>query len=331
MKEKTRQNETEKLENRKPEKMLNAKKNEAFAFPKASIVVATYKNPTVLKKALNGMLSLDYPNDFEIIVVDDGSNDGTVEMLKKDFGKEKRIRFFWFEKNMGVCKARNKGILEAKYPIVVNMDHDCIPEKDWLKKIVAGFSDSKIGVVSSFGYYGGTSTAFRKELLDKVEGYDEAYRYYREDTDLSFKIMDLGYEFKVVKADYEHDHKVTAPKGIFGLLKHTHKRLKYHMNDVLLFKKHPKLAGKFLNVRFGFLVDPRADFGIVAGTWRNPFDRESKSKTKWLELSSPQGITFIQNKSPLHALAIILVGIGFVFAIKVYRLAGSIKHGKLLF
>ncbi len=299
-------------------------------FPSASIVIASYNNAPVLRKVLKGMQELEYQNNFEVIVVDDASTDNTKEMVEKEFGKEKKIRFLRFEKNQGVCRARNKGISMARFPIVVNMDHDCIPEKQWLKKIVAGFNDEKVGVVSSFGYYGGTSTAFRKELLEKVEGYDEEYRYYREDSDLSFKIMDLGYEFKVVQADYEHDHKMVKPEGLLALLKHVHQRLSYHMNDVLLFKKHPKLAGKFLDVKFGFLVNPLADFGIVAGTWKNPFDKGNKNSLKHLELASPRGITFVENKSPLHAIAIILVGIVFVFAIKAYRLAGSIKHGKLL-
>jgi GT2 family glycosyltransferase len=251
-------------------------------------------------------------------------------MMQKEFGKNKKINFEWHKKNSGVCKARNKGISMSKYPIVINMDQDCIPEKNWLKKMVVPFENPKVGIASAFGYYGGTSTAFRKDLLEKVGGYDESYFYYREDSDLSFKIMDLGYKFVVVKAEYEHDHEMIKPKGLWNLLKYVDKRLKHHMNDVLLYKKHPRLAGKFLDVWLGFLVNPFADFGIVAGTWRNPFDKGNKKKTKWLELSSPQGITFIENKSPLHTLAIFLIGIGFVFAIKFYRLRGSIKHGKLL-
>ena len=299
-------------------------------YPKASIVVASYKNPRVLKRALKGMLALSYPSTYEIIVVDDGSNDSTKEMMREEFGKEKKITFFAFPSNQGVCKARNKGISLSQHPIVVNMDQDCIPEKEWLKKIVAGFDSDWVGVVSSFGKYGGTSTAFRKALLEKVGGYDEQYFYYREDTDLSFSIMDLGYEFKVVQADYEHDHKMVRPHGILNWIKYVNKRLQYHMNDVLLYKKHPKLAGEFLDVKMGFLVNPLADFGAVAGTWRNPFDKKGINKTKWLELSSPQGITFIENKTPLHTLAILLIGIGYVAAIKTYRLAGSIKFGKLL-
>lgn len=310
-------------------------------YSKVSIIISTYNNASGLKRVLKAMLELDYPEEFEIIVVNDGSSDGTREMMKNEFfekefiakgndsGKilEKKIeknislKFIDFEKNQGVCNARNAGIKIAKFPIVVNMDHDCIPSKDWLKKIVEGFDSEKIGIVSSFGYYGGTSTAFRKDLLQKVGGYDEEYGYYREDTDLSFKIMDLGYEFKKVKADYEHDHKMVKPKNLNELLKHVLQRLKYHENDVLLYKKHPNLAKNFLNVKFGFLVNPMADFRTATGTWH---------KEEKFSLSSPRGIVFLENKTPLHAIAIVIVGIGYVFAVKTFRLIGSIRFGKFL-
>ncbi len=293
-----------------------------FNFPKASIVIASYNNKVVLEKVLDAMLVLDYPNEFEVIVVDDGSKDGTIEMLHKKFGENKKIKIIGYGGNKGVCMARNEGIKLARFPIVVNMDHDCIPSKVWLSDLVKGFEDSKVGVVSSFGSFGGTSTAFRKEILDKVGGYDKHYFYYREDTDLTFKIMDLGWQYKIVKADYVHDHKEIAPKGKKQWMKYVLKRLHYHENDVLLYKKHPKLAGKFLNVKLGFIVSPKSDFNVVVNKWNG--------SSKKLKLCSPRGLILIENKSPLHAIAIIFCGIIYIFAIKFFRLIGSIKFRKLL-
>ncbi|MFH1257055.1 MAG: glycosyltransferase family A protein [Candidatus Diapherotrites archaeon] len=289
--------------------------------PKASIVIAAYNNAKTLERVLDAMLELIYPNDFEVIVANDGSTDGTEKMLAKEFGKQEKIKIINLQHG-GVCKARNAGIKAAKFPIVVNMDHDCIPAKNWLKEMVHGFSHEKTGVVSAYDYFGGTSTAFRKELLEKVGGYDEAYRYYREDTDLSFKIMDLGYEFKLVKADYVHDHEMVKPKGFGGMLAHLLQRLSYHQNDVLLYKKHPtKICEEFLHIKFGFLANPLDDFKAATGLWQ---------KGAKLSLSSPRGIKVIENKTPLHTAAIFLAGIAYVFAVKASRLYGSIRFGKLL-
>jgi glycosyltransferase involved in cell wall biosynthesis len=285
----------------------------------ASIVIAAHNNAKVLKRVLEGMRALKFKGKYEVIVIDDGSKDNTNEMVKS-FLRNKNLKYFKFEKNQGVCKARNKGISLARYEIVVNMDHDCIPKKDWLERIVNGFDSPKIGVVSSYGAYGGTSTAFRKELLKKVGGYDEDYGYYREDTDLTFKIMGLGYEYKQVKADFEHDHKEVMPKGFVGLARYVLKRAKYHMNDVLLYKKHPtKICKEFLHIKYGFIVDPYKDFSIATGLWQGKFN-----------LSSPRGIIFMEADSAPKKIIIVFAGICWIILVKSARLAGSIKHKKLV-
>lgn len=294
---------------------------EKFVFPRVSIVIATLNNAKTLRKVLLGMLKLDYPSEFEVIVVADGCTDETSQMLKKEFGKTRKIKFIELNRS-GVCKARNTGIEKARFPIVINMDHDCIPDKNWLKEMAKGFAEKKVGVVSAYGHFGGTSTGFRKELLDRVGGYDRDYFYYREDTDLAFKIIELGYEFKRVKANYVHDHEMAKPKGIIEFSKHVLQRIAYHQNDALLYKKHPnKLCEDFLNIKLGFIVNPVSDFKTATGLW------QKKGK---FELSSPRGITFLKNKSIAHSFLIVLGGILYVIAVKISRLIGSIKHKKLL-
>ncbi|MEM0360057.1 MAG: glycosyltransferase family A protein [Candidatus Diapherotrites archaeon] len=293
-----------------------------MVFPSVSIIVATRNRANAVVKTVKGILAVSYPSKFEVIVINDGSTDNTREVLEKEFGKNKKVFLIHFDKNFGVCRARNAGIKKARYPIIVNMDHDCIPEKDWLKKLVEPFSNPKIGIVSSYGGYGGTSTAFRKEVAERVGGYDEEYFYYREDTDFAFKIIEAGYEFKAVKAGYFHDHEETKPKDFFALLGYALQRLKYHQNDVLLYKKHPnELTRNFLNIKFGFLVSPAADFGLATGRWKGKGG---------FELSSPRGIKFIENKSPVHFIAIVLLGFFYMLALKATRLYASARFGKLL-
>jgi hypothetical protein len=90
---------------------------------------------------------------------------------------------------------------------------------------------------------------------------------------------------------------------------------------VLLFKKHPVLGKKFLDVRLGFIVNPVKDFRVATGTWASGVS---------YSLSSPRGITYLENKTPLHAVLIFFGGLAWVTALKIVRLYGSIKFKKLL-
>ncbi len=292
-------------------------------FPFASVVIPAFNNRDGLRNVLKGMLALDYPGEYEVIVVDDGSGDGTPEMLDREFAGNPKIKAIHLPRS-GVCKARNAGIRASKGEIVVNMDHDCVPERDWLKRMAEGFAESpRVGVVTGYGGYGGTSTGYRRELLEKVGGYDEDYFYYREDTDLTFKVLELGYTLKQVDAPYRHDHKVEQPKSFLDAFGYGLKRIGWHRNDVLLWKKHPnKRCAEFLHVKFGFLVDPRYDFSVATGTWH--------AGGGTFGLSSPRGIVFLENKSPLHALIIALMGLLYVVAVKIVRLHGSLTFRRLL-
>jgi len=292
------------------------------SIPSASIIVCAYNQAGVLEKSLDAMKQLNYPSEYEVIVVNDGSTDSTKQLLDKKYAVDSLFRVIHLKKNSGLCVARNAGIKQAKKEIVVMMDQDCIPTKTWLKDLANGFDSEKIGMVTSFSKdSGGTSTAFPKKVLEKVGGFDENFFFFREDSDLIFRVRDAGYETKFVKARFEHLHQQTKPKSLIDFAKYGIKRVKNHVNDVLLFKKHPKRAGELLDVKLGFIVNPKNDFAVATNLWHP----EGK-----LKLSSPQGITYIEAKTPAHTLIIILGGILYVLAVKTARLYGSIKFGKLL-
>jgi len=303
--------------------MKNKTKNKEL--PKASIVVLTHNRAKVLDKTLKGMLRLDYPNEYEVIVVNDGSTDNTKDVLNSYQGNKKIVAIN--EERFGPCKARNNGIKAARFPIVVIMDDDCIPSKDWLINLARGFDSPKTGMVSSYSLFGGTSTAFRASVLDKVNSYDEEYFYYREDTDLVFKILDAGYKGKLVDAEFKHDHKLEKP-SLGKLINHALERASYHKNDVLLYKKHSERARKFLNVKFGFIVDPLEDFNRATGRWADIGRNEGRTKN--ISLSSPRGLTYLENKTPIHTISIVLAGLLYVLLVKLVRLYGSVKFKKLL-
>lgn len=112
--------------------------------PLVSIVICTYNRKNLLRDCLNSVYAQAYPkSNFELIIVDGGSTDGTEELCKGF----PQIRFIT-ESRHGLAYARNKGAELARGSIVVYTDDDCIVDNHWLKNLVAGFqfSESIVGV-----------------------------------------------------------------------------------------------------------------------------------------------------------------------------------------
>lgn len=86
-----------------------------------SIVIISYNSKEFIKRCLNSLLNSGANLEIETIVVDNGSQDGSVELLRADFAQVKLIQN---EKNLGYPKACNRGIKEAKgrYIFILNSD-----------------------------------------------------------------------------------------------------------------------------------------------------------------------------------------------------------------
>jgi len=102
-----------------------------------SVVIPAYNEEENISKLLNALLMQTRIPD-EVIVVDDGSNDGTVEIVKTHSGV-KLIE----GPHEGVNAARHKGTLKATSDIVLQTDADCIPPRDWIEEVVSGFEADK--------------------------------------------------------------------------------------------------------------------------------------------------------------------------------------------
>ena len=104
--------------------------------PKVSIIIPTYNRLPMLKEAVDSVLAQDF-EDFELIIVDDGSTDGTAGEITKYGG---RVRFLQHQQNRGVSAARNHGIHHAKGKYIGFLDSDDL----WVKgklKIQVNFLD----------------------------------------------------------------------------------------------------------------------------------------------------------------------------------------------
>jgi len=96
-----------------------------------STVIVTFNSRGFIKECLSSVFAQDY-RDLEVIVVDNGSSDGSVNFIKE---KYPRVVLIENTKNLGSCKARNQGIEIAQGEWILTLDCDIVLEKDFLRKI----------------------------------------------------------------------------------------------------------------------------------------------------------------------------------------------------
>lgn len=111
-----------------------------------SIVIVTHNGLKYIDACVNSIYSSNIKN-FEIIVVDNGSCDGTVKFLKNKY-KQNTLKIVELDKNYGPAKARNQGVKEASGKYLGFLDNDTIVQKDWSNEAKKAFeNDDKLGIV----------------------------------------------------------------------------------------------------------------------------------------------------------------------------------------
>ena len=95
-----------------------------------SIIIPSYNRAPIINRAIQGVLDQTF-EDFEIVIVDDGSTDNTKEILQEYTG-DTRIKYI-YQTNAGVCAARNTGAKEAKGDYLIFLDSDDTVEESWLE------------------------------------------------------------------------------------------------------------------------------------------------------------------------------------------------------
>ncbi len=220
----------------------------------ASVIVPVFNAESTVSECISSLLKQEFSAKFEIIVVDDGSTDKTLERIKKIKGI-KIIR----QKNSGPATARNNGARNARHEIVVFIDADCIAEKNWLE---IEYRYKKMKSSKKIDWIGSYSAAYRKEIFLKEQGFSREFlKASGEDPDLSYKLSEKGYLLKFnPKAIVYHKH----PSSLSDYL---HRKYVHAFWRVLLYKKHSAKAAvdsytpqtlkaqiAFLGLFFAFLV-----------------------------------------------------------------------------
>jgi cellulose synthase/poly-beta-1,6-N-acetylglucosamine synthase-like glycosyltransferase/peptidoglycan/xylan/chitin deacetylase (PgdA/CDA1 family) len=130
---------------------------EPFA-PPVSIVVPAFNEAVGIERAVRSLDASSYP-DFEVIVVDDGSVDGTADVVERlDLARVRVIR----QLNGGKPAALNRGLAVAQHDVIVMVDADTIFEPETLGRLVEPLGDSDVGAVS-----GNTKVGNRRRVLGR--------------------------------------------------------------------------------------------------------------------------------------------------------------------
>lgn len=183
-----------------------------------SIIIPTFNRLRWLKKCLQQLNNQVYDGRYEVIVIDDGSNDGTGDYLRLNKAAFRFSILLLLQKNKGPAAARNYGIRKAKGNIIALLDDDSIAEPNWLEEISTSFQelprDCAVvkGKTKMYGYsdlgaflqnnfddsdsWITNNIAYRKEILCKVGLFDEMNFSLAawEDLDLGYRIQRAGYK-----------------------------------------------------------------------------------------------------------------------------------------
>lgn len=129
--------------------MSNAKNEQLNDAILVSIIIVNYNGKKYLKQCLRSVLEQNYPN-FEIIFVDDASTDGSIELLKKTFSNDYRVKIIQNSKTFGPAQTRNIGVKAAKGKYIVFLDNDTEVTPNWLNHLVTTMeNDPTIGIAQS--------------------------------------------------------------------------------------------------------------------------------------------------------------------------------------
>jgi len=182
-----------------------------------SVIIPTFNRKDLLLQAIESAFNQTY-KPYEVIVSDDGSSDGSEELIKKHFPETVYI----YHENCGRCCARNIAIRKAKYPLLAFLDDDDMWDKEFLETCVNRMRKGDvIGVftnyfklypsgVTKIGYKEGknpsvvdlkwivrgsfidpSTVMIKKEIVEKVGGFDESLEV-TEDWDLWLRVMRYG-------------------------------------------------------------------------------------------------------------------------------------------
>jgi cellulose synthase/poly-beta-1,6-N-acetylglucosamine synthase-like glycosyltransferase/spore germination protein YaaH/peptidoglycan/xylan/chitin deacetylase (PgdA/CDA1 family) len=262
------------------------------AGPLVSVLIPCFNEEKVIASSVAGILQSDWLN-LEIIVLDDGSKDGTAAEVERHFADEPRVRLMRFE-NGGKAVALNRGLVLAKGEIVVALDADTQFAPDTIGLLARWFENPLVGAVAGNAIVGnrvnlvtrwqaleyvtaqnlerralaalgcvtvvpGAVGAWRKSALLELGGYPP--ETLAEDQDLTLSVQRAGWR---VEFDSEARAYTEAPDTVGGLLK---QRFRWSFGTLQCLWKHRAALFDTKRPVLGFVALPQIWlFQIVLAT-----------------------------------------------------------------
>jgi GT2 family glycosyltransferase len=246
-----------------------------------SIVIVHLKGVEMLRGCLTSVL-LQTHRPLEVIVVDNGSTDGSIEMMRSDFPAVRIVRS---ERNLGYAGGNNLGVTVAKGEYVVLLNDDTVVAAQWLEELLRALDRPDVAVVCSkvitegipeafyemngtlsyVGYNimrhfadmtevffaGGASMAFRRSVVGIP--FPEEYFLYQEDVHLSWRMRLLGYDVRMAPRSIVHHLGSITTRGQVSSLV-TFYQERNRLLNCLLFME----AGTLMKLGPFFVVDALA-------------------------------------------------------------------------
>ena len=245
-----------------------------------SVVIPTYNRKPILEKCLKALSRQNLSADsvvtgYEIVLVDDGSTDGTLEWLEERAAEFPQVRAFW-QNNQGQATARNLGVKQAKGDTIVFVDSDVVVTENFLQAhadaLVQGQQQLKTNqatgklvapdclfsygrTVNTFNfdnptaepykltdfsaaYFDTCNVAIARKWLEKAGLFDTQFKQYGwEDLELGVRLKQLGLKLiKCPAAVGYHWHPPFALEQIPSLID---KEIQRGRMGVLFYQKHP--------------------------------------------------------------------------------------------
>ncbi|MDP1794179.1 MAG: glycosyltransferase family A protein, partial [Acidimicrobiales bacterium] len=246
--------------------------------PTVSVNIAVKDRRDLLAACLDGLAQQTY-TDFEVVVVDNGSTDGTFEMAQAR--ADLPMRVLVHDGSLGAV--RNAGVAASAGTIVAFVDSDCVPTPEWLASGVAPFQDERVGTVQGqtlpdpsappgpwpatqrltgfTGRYEACNLFYRRATLIEAGGFDEAIGFFGEDSMAGWAVKRLGFDEQFAPNAVVH-HAVTYP----GVRWHWRRGLQYaHFNAIIRrFPEARSLLWNRLFLRRASAITLAALLGVLA-------------------------------------------------------------------